>query len=232
MTLDALQARWVDRIKRHALALACASPRAEAWTLAGYLWAEEGAEGLAAAHALAASPPAWLARMLAHQRAEEARHAALLRARLAALGHDSRDPSAAAGALLRAKVRRLERLCARAAPRFEAGALVPFLACVARLEATGARVFERHLEVLAARRPADDGTAALLRALLDDERRHARSCAAALERLVAPHERTALAALQADVARVDRSLGVTSSLAVWAVSAALRLRDGLSRRAA
>ncbi|MBX3466893.1 MAG: hypothetical protein KF878_08340 [Planctomycetes bacterium] len=126
------------------------------------------------------------------------------------------------------KVRRLERACARAAPRFERGALVPLLACAARLEATGVRVFGRHLEVLEAG-GRDDGTTRALRALLHDERRHARSCAAALERLVGPHERPALAALQAEVARIDRSLGVSSSVVVWAVSAALALRD---RRAA
>ncbi len=229
--IEKLQAILVDRFKRRALAHTLVSPRAEAWTLTGYLWAEEGAEGLAVGDALRAEAPPWLRRMLTRQLEDEARHAALLRARLVALGRPARDPSAAAGAVLRAKVRRLERLCARAAPRFERGAIVPLLACAARLEATGARVFARHVEVHAAHGREDDTTRAL-RALLDDERRHARSCAAALGRLVAPAERPALAALEDEVARVDRALGVSTAAATWVVTTALRLRDAAARSAA
>ena len=218
----AVQARLVDGIKRNAVALSKQSPSGEAWLLSGYLWSEECAEALALARTVAASGPGWLGRLLERQLADEARHAGLLRARLAAMGRPAEKPPERAVALMRAKLRRLDRLVGAYAPRFAAGQVVPLLACAARLEATGVRVFSRHVAVLEAGATAD-----MLREILADERRHVRGCESAMARLVLVGERAVLDELEAKIARIDRALGVSSSLAVWAVMASHAVRGRL-----
>ncbi|HVV88118.1 MAG TPA: hypothetical protein VHE35_33990, partial [Kofleriaceae bacterium] len=79
----------MDAVKAHALGLSVGSPRAERGVLVEYLLAEESAEALALGHALDEAARAgghgWVERLLAAQLADEARHARLLRARLAEL---------------------------------------------------------------------------------------------------------------------------------------------------
>lgn len=243
MIMRELQRRAVDGIKRHALELSLGSPRAEAQILQEYLWSEESAESDALRRTIdAAAPPAWLGKLIARQLDDERRHAAILRGRLAALGADADRPPPA---VARAKLWWIERACARYASAFAAGPIVVFLAVAAQLEATGVRVFGRHLGVLEARErgaaaaadaaaPAPgaaaassvpDPTAEVVRAILADEKRHARSCAAALERLVQDEERPALAELRGRIAAIDRAFGVTIALGYWLLIAAHALRD-------
>jgi len=223
-----LQRRAVDGIKRHALVMSLASPRAEAQILQEYLWSEESAESDALRRTIdAAAPPVWLGKLIARQLADERRHAEILRGRLAALGANADRPPPA---VARAKLWWLERACAPYAGAFAAGPIVPFLAVAAQLEATGVRVFGRHLGVLEARARASaaaaaDPTAEVVRAILTDEKRHARSCAAALERLVQGEERGALEALRGRIAAIDRAFGVTIALGYWLLIAAHALRD-------
>jgi hypothetical protein len=228
MIIQELQRRAVDGIKRHALTMALGSPRAEAHILQEYLWAEEGGESEAFKRTIGeAASVGWVDKLLTRQLADERRHAELLRARLAGLGAPvDRVPPALA--LARAKLWWIERACAPYEHAFAAGPIVRMLAVIAQLEATGVRIFGRHLAVLEERERASaavDPTAEVVRAILADEQRHARSCAAALERLVRDEERPRLAELRERIAASDRAFGVTVSLGFWLLIAAYALRD-------
>jgi hypothetical protein len=106
---------------------------------------------------------------------------------------------------------------------------VVLLAIAAQLEGTGVRMFGRHLDVLELYR-ADDPTTAMLREILSDEKRHARSCAAAVERLVREEERPVLDELRERIAMIDRAFGVTISAVFWLVIAAHAARDRVQAR--
>jgi hypothetical protein len=221
MLLALLQRRAVDSIKRHALVMSLRSPRAQAAILTEYLWGEEGAESSALQKTAAAQAiPPWLGKLVTRQLADEARHAQLLRARLAELGAQGRPPPA----LAKAKLWWLERACAPFQGAFAAGPIVVMLAVAAQLEATGVRVFGRHLAVLE-EHAAGDPLAAIVRSILSDEQRHAKSCAAAVEKLVHTHEREALSELRERIAQVDRSFGITIALGYWVLVASRALRD-------
>jgi hypothetical protein len=220
MTLRDLQRQAVDSIKRHALALSVRSPRAQRQILTEYLWSEEGAESTALGR-VGSDAPAWLGKLVARQLEDEQRHAQLLRDRLAALGTTTTNPPPA---LARAKLWWLERACAPYLEAFAAGPIVVVLAAAAQLEATGVRVFSRHLGVLEQLAP-DDPTTSVVRSILSDEKRHAKSCAAALDRLVTDSERDQLAALRERVASIDRAFGITLALAYWVLVAQLAFRD-------
>lgn len=228
MIMQELQRRAVDGIKRHALMMSLGSPRAEVHILEEYLWAEEGGESEAFQKTLGwAARPGWLDKLLTRQLADEHRHAALLRGRLAELGAAADRPPPAL-ALARAKLWWIERACAPYTHAFAAGPVVRMLAVIAQLEATGVRIFGRHLAVLEEHERAAqtvDATAEVVRAILADEKRHARSCAAALERLVRDEERGLLAELRERIAASDRAFGVTVSLGFWVLIAAHALRD-------
>lgn len=227
MTIRELQRRAVDGIKRHALAMSIDSPRAQAHILTEYLWIEEGAE-TAAIHRTASTPaPEWVDKMATNQLADEERHAALLRERLVALEAptDRTPPS-----LVRAKLWWMSRVIAPFMNSFEAGPIVVVLSVAAQLERTGVRMFARHLDVLDQHR-VDDDTTAVLRQILSDEKRHAKSCAAAADRLVRDHERLQFDELRERIAAVDRAFGITISTAFWLTIAAHRTRDRLRRGA-
>jgi hypothetical protein len=86
------------------------------------------------------------------------------------------------------------------------------------------RVFGRHLAVLEEHAAADP-LAEIVRSILADEQRHAKSCAAAVDRLVHTHERAALAELRERIATVDRAFGITIAVGYWLLIAARVLRD-------
>jgi hypothetical protein len=216
-----LQRRAVDEIKRHALVLSLDSPRAQAHILTEYLWSEEGAETAALHRTSTPTTPAWIDKLAANQLADEQKHASLLRDRLTALGaRTDRQPPG----LMKAKLWWVERATAPYMNAFEAGPVVVLLAIAAQLEGTGVRMFGRHLEVLEQMR-ADDPTTAVLREILSDEKRHAKSCAQAVDRLVRDEERDRLAELRERIAKIDRAFGVTISLVFWLVIASYRARD-------
>lgn len=220
-TFRDLQRRAVDEIKRHALVLSLDSPRAQAHILTEYLWSEEGAETAALHRTSTATTPAWVDKLAANQLADEQRHAALLRDRLVALGaRTDRQPPG----LMKAKLWWVERATAPFMDAFAAGPVVVLLAIAAQLEGTGVRMFGRHLAVLEQLR-ADDPTTATLREILADEKRHAKSCAAAVDRLVRDDEVVQLAELRERIAKIDRAFGVTISSVFWLVIASLAARD-------
>jgi rubrerythrin len=217
MGFEQLQHIAVDAIKTNALQLAHHSPSAQAYVLTEYLWIEEGSEATALHRTASGEPAPWLAKLIAAQLDDERRHASLLRARLAELGTEPRDPPA----LVRAKLWWIERACAPYLKAFAAGPIVVLLAVAARLEATGVRMFARHLAVL----DDLDATAVMLREIISDERRHAKSCAAAANRMVRDSERPAFEELSAKIAEIDRSFGVTLAVTQWVLVAALATRD-------
>jgi hypothetical protein len=227
MLVAEIQRRAVDGIKRHAIRLSIDSPRAEAHILTEYLWTEEGAETAALHRSRTQDAPEWIDRLASNQLADEARHAELLRQRLGELGAriDRTPPS-----LVRAKLWWLERATAEYLDGFDAGPIVVVLAIAAQLEATGVRMFGRHLGVLERYRPGDDPTAEMLRAIVADEKRHARSCAIAAERLVKDHERERFEKLRRRVAEIDRAFGVTISMGFWLAIAANAARDHVRSR--
>ncbi len=215
----------MDAIKHHALVMSVRDRRAEAHILTEYVWAEEGAEA-AALEDLGAGAPPWLGKLVARQLADEQRHAGLFRDRLAALGVNRVRP---APAILRAKLVWLDRVCAPYTGAFTAGRVVVLLAVAAQLEATGVRMFARHLDVLEERAP-DDPTTAILRTVVADERRHAKSCAAAAHKLMRPEEEPAFDRLRETIAAIDRAFGITLSVGFWIAIAAARLRRPLPSR--
>jgi nicotinamide mononucleotide adenylyltransferase len=224
MMIRTLQRHAVDHIKRHALGLSLGSPRAQAAILTEYLWTEEGAESTAL-HRVTAAAPAWVDKLVTRQLDDERRHAELLRTRLRELEVDTTRP---APALARAKLWWIERACAPYTAAFAAGPVVVLLAVAAQLESTGVRLFGRHLAVLEAHERATtaiDPTADVIRSILADETRHARSCAAAVDRLVRDDERDALDALRTRIGEIDRAFGVTIAVGFWLVVASHVLRD-------
>jgi len=200
------------------------SPRAQARILTEYLWSEEGVELGALHDTRTPSTPAWVEKLVTRQLADERRHASILRARLDDMGATYRPPPS----LMKVKLAWLERTVRPYLNAFAEGPIVVLLAVAAQLEATGVRVFGRHLGVLEEHERASGAshpTAEVVRAILADEQRHAKSCAAALERLVLDEERAALAALRERIAAVDRAFGVTIALGFWVLTAAHALRD-------
>jgi len=223
MLIRDLQRRAVDEIKRHALVMSLGSPRAQAHILTEYLWSEEGAETAALHRTSTSTTPAWVDKLAANQLADEQRHASLLRDRLVALGaRTDRQPPG----LMKAKLWWVERVTAPYMNAFEAGPVVVLMAIAAQLEGTGVRMFGRHLAVLE-EMAADDPTTATLREILGDEKRHAKSCAAAVDRLVREEERPKLEELREKIARIDRAFGVTISVVFWCVIASYATRDRL-----
>ncbi|MFL5348049.1 MAG: hypothetical protein ACJ8AT_24930 [Hyalangium sp.] len=205
------------------------SVEGEALLLRVYLAGEEYAENDALLGRLKALGPAWLSDGMERHLADERRHAALLRARLAELGADpaAHLPGGVDG-LEAGKLRRLRALVTTYAKDFEAGERVPLLAVAARMEAMSVRIFQRHVEVLEAwerESGAPHPTAELLRSVVKDEQRHVRGCELAIERLVQPQEREALAALGARIEAIERRGATAGALALWAVGVALRLRQ-------
>ena len=204
-------------VKRRAIRALHRTPAGEALLLNVYLWAEEGAEATVLVDALAGGLPDWLVSQVERHASDEARHAALLRARLADLGAIVRAPRV--DPISRWKLRRLRLLAERARPRFRAGIAVPLFAIAERMEAMGVRVLDRHVGVLA----DGDPTRALLARIVTDERHHVRACARALAALVGPDERPALAALRRRIAAVERSFDLVGALGLLAAGVALQV---------
>jgi hypothetical protein len=225
--VDGLRDRLLEATKRPALRLLHRTRDGEALLVRLYLEAELHAEQAAPWQPMLASAPRWLAAWLDQHRADERRHAELFARHL-------RDLTGAAGragggfdAISRRKLKALHRVVVRFAPRFEAGALVPALAIAWRMEEMGVRVFARHVGVLDGARP-DARLLPLLRAVLADERRHARACRRAVERLVGAHERAPLAALVERIDVIERRLGVLGALILWTWGGLLWMRAKLA----
>ena len=225
MRFEQLQRVAVDAIKAHALRLAQGSRRAEVYILTEYLWGEEGPEQAMLSRGGPGEPPPWLAKLIAAQLSDEHRHAEMFRDRIGALGATPRE----APQLVRAKLWWLDRVCAPYYARFAAGPVVVMLAAAARFEATGVRLFARHIGVLEAS-GGDAGMLALLRSIVSDERRHARSCAAAAKRLVRPEEHADFAALSDRIATIDRAFGITLAVRYWLLLASLATRDRFAQK--
>ena len=89
------------------------------------------------------------------------------------------------------------------------------------------RVFARHVDVLERTLP-DAALLPVLRAVLADERRHARACRAALDRLLADGEQPELCALVARIDRIERRLGVAGAVVLLVWGGWLWLHDRLA----
>src|SRR6185436_13376202 len=145
----------LEAIKRPAIRALHGSRRGEATILRVYLEGEEHAEQAVLLDPITETAPEWLRRWMKNHRADEARHASMLRARIVALTGKPDVVTGRMDPVSRWKLRRIERLARASAHRFENGLLVPLLAVAWRMEAMGVRVFKRHVEVLEAR--ARDG---------------------------------------------------------------------------
>ena len=169
-------------------------------------------DGRASSHSTS-TPPAWVDKLAANQLADEQRHAALLRDRLVALGAPDGSPAAEAhegeAVVDRARDRAVHERVRGGTHRR-----------VARDR--GAARGDRRADVRAAPRrargacAADDPTTAMLREILADEKRHAKSCAdggrpAGARRASAP----TLDELREQIATIDRAFGVTISVVFW-----------------
>lgn len=203
----------LEAIKRPALRALHASARGEAAILRVYLMGEEHAEQAVLLDALAArgeEMPRWLARWLERPRADEARHADMLRARLRELRGSAARTTGEVDPVSRWKLRRLRRLAEEHAEKFEHGIVVPLLAIAWRMEQMAVRVFERHLDVLDATDPSHP-TATLLRKLCGDEKGHVAAMRRALTRLTQAPEWNDLQLLVVKIDRIERAFGVTGA---------------------
>src|SRR3569623_3641632 len=214
-----------EAIKAHALRLASGSRRAQVYILTEYLWGEEGPEQALLARTGGAETPAWLGKLIAAQLVDEQRHARMFRERIETLGASPRE----APPLVKAKLCWLDRACAAYYAKFAAGPIVVMLAAAAQFEATGVRLFSRLVGVLETS-GADRELLALLRSIVGDERRHARGCAAAAQRLVAASEQADYAEQCARIARIERAFGITLAVRYWLLLAALAARDGVTQK--
>ena len=219
---------WLlEKTKRPALRLLHRTRAGEALLVRLYLEAERHAERAAPWEPMLAGAPRWLAAWLELHRADERRHAALFAQRLQALTGEAPDDTGGGtggfDAVSRRKLAALHRLVRASAPEFSAGAVVPALAVAWRMEEMGARVFARHVEVLADARP-DAPLLPVLRRVLADERRHARACRRSLARLVGEKEQTMLTLVVERIDRIERRLGVLGALLLWTTGGLLWMR--------
>ncbi|HXU05851.1 MAG TPA: hypothetical protein VN903_33085 [Polyangia bacterium] len=223
--------RLLEATKRPALRLLHRTRAGEAVLVRLYLEAERHAEQAAPWEPMLAGAPRWLTAWLDQHRADERRHAELFAERLLGLSQgpsgDSGDARNGFDVISRRKLAALHRLVVRNAPAFAAGALVPSLAIAWRMEEMGVRVFARHVEVLSDARP-DAPLLPVLRAVLADERRHARAAHRCVERLVADDEGAALALLVEHIDRIERRLGVTGAVVLWTWGGLLWMRAKLA----
>jgi hypothetical protein len=220
----------LEAVKRPALRALHATPRGEAAILRVYLEGEEHAERAVLMDPVTQTAPPWLARWLVKHRADEARHADLLRARIRTLTGDE-AATAVTGKMdpvSRWKMRRLARLAQRSAPRFSAGLLVPILAIAWRMERMGVKVFRRHVDVLRAG-GTDTPTLPLLEKILRDERGHVAACERALSRLVTAPEQNDLAMLVFRIDRIERAFGVLGAAILFTFGVTLWLVQPFSR---
>jgi hypothetical protein len=224
-----LRDTMLEAVKRPAIRTLHASRRGEAALLRVYLFGEEHAERAVLLDPVTDHAPPWLVKWLAKHRADEARHADMLRARIGELVPNARawlvtghvDP------VSRWKMRRLARLARVYAPRFREGLLVPILAIASRMEAMGARVFARHVDVLK-RRGSASATLPMLEKILKDERGHVTMCERALARLVAAPEWNDLQMLVLKIDRIERAFGVLGAFLLLTLGVSLWLEQPFS----
>ncbi len=220
----------LEAIKRPALRALHATPRGEAAILRVYLEGEEHAERAVLMDPVTETSPPWLARWLVKHRADEARHAGMLRARIRTLTGRAQVATGGMDPISRWKMRRLARLAENCAPRFAAGLLVPILAIAWRMEQMGVKVFRRHVDVLRAR-GTPTPTLHLLEKILKDERGHVAACERALGRLVTAPEQNDLAMLVFRIDRIERAFGVLGAAVLFTLGVTLWLVQPLSARA-
>ena len=215
----ALQARWVDRIKRAALRHLHASAAGERLLLRIYLIGEESSE-IALRSDLLGQPPDWLARQMEKHLADERRHAALFAAELTARGGVAPVPlSARPDVLTLRKIAQWRAIADRYSGSFSAGHLIPAFAIGLCNEQTFTRVLRRHCGLIGEAHPLYP----LLAAVLSDEERHVRLCQHTLTTLVLPSEHAQLAALLDESRAVDRGWGVSGALIMYLAGAASRV---------
>ena len=217
--LPAMQARWVDSIKRAALRQLHASVAGERLLLRAYLAGEEASE-IALQSDLLGQPPVWLARQLKQHLVDERRHASLFAAALTARGGIAPLPmSARPDALTLRKIARWRTLARRYGSSFSAGHLIPAFAIGLCAEQTFTRVLRRHCALIGTVHPLYS----LLAGVLSDEERHVRLCQHALAHLVPPSEHASLALLLDESRAIDRAWGISGALIMYLAGAILRL---------
>jgi hypothetical protein len=217
--LPAMQARWVDNIKRAALRQLHASVAGERLLLRMYLIGEESSE-IALQSDLLGQPPDWLARQMQQHLVDERRHASLFAAALEARGGMAPLPmSARPDVITLRKIARWRALARRYATSFSAGHLIPAFAIGLCAEQTFTRVLRRHCALIGTGHPLY----LLLAGVLNDEDRHVRLCQHTLARLVLPAEYGHLASLLDEVRAIDRAWGVSSALIMYLAGATLRM---------
>jgi len=212
----------LETVKRPAIVALSATPRGEAAILRVYLKGEEQAEQAAFLDPATDAAPIWLKKWMANHRADEMRHAAMLRERLVELTGRTELATGHLDPVSRWKLGRLERLARDHAGQFRAGILVPLLTIAWRMEAMGVRVFARHVDVLE-RRGKDTPTLALLRRILRDERGHVAACQHALRRLVSAPEWNDLQSLVLKIDRLERAFGVLGAVLLLSMGVVLWL---------
>ncbi len=214
-----VRAGWVDRIKRAALVQLHRSAAGECLLLRMYLVGEEATE-CALMDEWRHTAPDWLRPRMEQHLADERHHAAAFADALRSRGQTVALQATAPDFLSRRKIAQWRQLAMAYAPRFSQGVLVTAYATGLCAEQMAMRVLQRHCAVVDAQNPM----APLLSRVLADETRHVALCQESLRQLVRLDEAPALAALLADIRRIDASFGVTSAAAMYLASCWCRLR--------
>lgn len=220
--LSALQARWVDRIKRAALRRLHRSARGERLLLRMYLAGEDATERALLDELMPQSPP-WLERQVEQHLADERRHVTLFTEALRAVGDDG-SRRLQPDWLSRRKIQRWQRLAHQYAAHFEHGLLVPAYATGLCAEQMAERVLGRHCTVIG----AEHSLYPLLSRVLADEKAHVRLCEQTLRRIVNPHETAHLAKLLEQIRRVESGFGVSGAVLMYIAGWVLGSRRGVA----
>ena len=208
------QSHLIHRIKKNAVKLLHKSLTGEVFLLHLYDWGETATELSLpdSPEVVCANSPAWLLPQLKRHLADEQRHSQMLQDRIALLtANQSVLKLPDIDKLSRKKLQTIEALEPKWAPRFKEGTMVVVYAVAWCGEQMATRILARHLEQL----PSEHALVPLLSQILFDEAHHVHLCEQTLARLVNQDEQPALNDLLNEILRIERHLGITSTIGLW-----------------
>lgn len=204
----------IHHIKKQAIKLLHKSSMGELFLLHLYDWGETATELSLpdTPERVCANSPAWLLPQLKRHLADEQRHSQMLQARIRLLNQPSTPLKLPdIDKLSQKKLQAIEALAPQWAPHFKENTMVIVYAVAWCGEQMADRILTRHIAQL----PADHHLVPLLSQILADEQHHIQLCQQTLQKLVRQQEVPALQALLKEILKIERHLGITSTLGLW-----------------
>lgn len=208
------QSWLIHRIKKSAVKLLHKSLTGEVFLLHLYDWGETATELSLpdSPEVVCANSPMWLLPQLKRHLADEQRHSQMLQDRIALLTADqSLLQLPDIDKLSRKKLQTIEALEPKWAPHFKEGTMVVVYAVAWCGEQMATRILARHIEQL----PINHELVPLLSQILSDEAHHVRLCEQTLAKLVQGDEQATLDDLLNEILKIERHLGITSTIGLW-----------------